>query len=67
MPTITPQIIAKLKSRMTAPPKMISASRASSVVIEVMTVRARVSLTLWLSSSRSGIVLYLRRFSRTRS
>ena len=37
------------------------------MVDEVITVRAQVSFSDRFITSRSGIVLYLRRFSRTRS
>ena len=67
MPTITPQIIAKTKPRITSPPRMKSATRARSVVTEVIIVRLRVSLIEMLSTSLSAFFLYFRRFSRTRS
>ena len=54
---MTPQIIAKAKSRMTSPPRKNRESSASSVVAEVMTVRDRVSLTDLFNRSVIGRVL----------
>ena len=59
--------MAKLKPRITSPPNTIIDPTAISVVIEVISVRLRVSFTDRFITSRSGIVLYFTRFSRSRS
>jgi hypothetical protein len=53
----TPQIMMIVKPRITSPPNSQSGTSATSVVSEVIMVRASVSLMLRSSSCSSGIVL----------
>ena len=67
VPTTMPNSITQAKPEIDSPPNSASGRLARNTVIEVPRVRFRVSLIDRSISSRSGIVLYLRRFSRTRS
>ena len=67
VPTTMPNSMIQAKPESAEPPNRANGSAARKTVPEVPRVRFRVSLMDWSMSLRSGIVLYLRRFSRTRS
>ena len=67
VPTTMPNSITQAKPEIDAPPNRASGRLARNTVIEVPSVRFSVSLIDRSIRSRSGMVLYLRRFSRTRS
>ena len=62
-----PNIRAMEKANRAGPPSTASAASTMTAVMPVMMVRDSVSLTDRSMMSRSGMVLYLRRFSRRRS
>ena len=65
--TTMPNSITQAKPASVSPPKSASGTAESSSVMEVPRERFSVSLIDWSTSWRSGICLYLRRFSRIRS
>ena len=67
VPTTMPNSITQAKPEIDSPPNSASGRLARNTVIEVPSVRFSVSLIDRSIRSRSGNVLYLRRFSRTRS
>ncbi len=67
VPTTMPNSITAANPDSEAPPNRASGRLARNTVIDVPSVRFSVSLMEKSISSRNGIVLYLRRFSRTRS
>ena len=68
VPTMMPKRFIQAKPASDDPEaKMTKGRLARKMVIEVPTVRLRVSLMERSIRSRSGMVLYLRRFSRMRS
>src|SRR5271168_5000567 len=67
VPTTMPNSITQAKPEIDAPPNIARGRLARNTVMDVPRVRLRVSLIDRSIRSRSGIVLYLRRFSRTRS
>ena len=62
-----PNIRAMEKPNSASPPNTASAASTMTAVTPVMMVRERVSFSDRSITSRSGRVLYLRRFSRRRS
>ncbi|MNQ66413.1 hypothetical protein D3C85_809050 [compost metagenome] len=62
-----PAIRAMEKPNRASPPNTASAASTMTAVTPVMMVRDRVSLIDRSITSRRGMVLYLRRFSRRRS
>ncbi len=67
VPTTMPNSITHAKPARVWPPNRASGRAARKTVEEVPSVRFRVSLIDRSISSRSDMVRYLRRFSRTRS
>src|SRR4051812_45504271 len=67
VPTTIPNSITQANPEIDSPPNSASGRLARNTVIDVPSVRFRVSLIDRSINSRNGIVLYLRRFSRTRS
>src|SRR5690606_19895802 len=67
VPTTMPNSMPMAKTSTASPPMKASGIMARKVVTDVKIVRESVSLMLRSISSRRGMVLYLRRFSRIRS
>ena len=67
VPTTMPNSITQANPEIDSPPNSANGRLAMNTVIDVPKVRFNVSLIDRSISSRSDIVLYLRRFSRTRS
>ena len=67
VPTTMPNSMTQAKPEIDSPPNNASGRLARNTVIDVPRVRFSVSLIDRSIRSRSGKVLYLRRFSRTRS
>ena len=67
VPTTMPNSMTVANPPSVPPPKIASGNAARNTVDEVPSVRFSVSLIDRSISSRSGMVRYLRRFSRTRS
>jgi hypothetical protein len=67
VPTTIPNSITQANPEIDAPPKIASGKLARNTVIYVPRVRLSVSLIDRSIRSRSGITLYLRRFSLTLS